>query len=83
MAKMKLKLNGNAQKCGKILSFLVFNMVFSLMLNGMYVTPETWEIISLTNVLIISIRNKLSEVYSTYVVNNHRIKFCLCLVLQA
>ena len=37
---------------------LVFNMVFSLMLNDMYITPETWELIFLTNILIISIRNE-------------------------
>jgi hypothetical protein len=30
---------------------------------------ETWEIISLENVLIISPRNKLTKVYPVYIVN--------------
>ena len=36
-----------------IWQLLVFNMVFSLMLNDMYITLETWELISFANIFII------------------------------
>ena len=49
------------------------------MLNDMYITPETWELCFFANILIVYMRNKLSEVYFTYIVNNYRIRFCPCL----
>ena len=36
-----------------IWQLLVFNMVFSLMLNDMYITLETWELIFFANIFII------------------------------
>ena len=38
---------------GFIWQLLVFNMVFSLMLNDMHITLETWELISFANIFII------------------------------
>ena len=36
-----------------IWQLLVFNMAFSLMLNDMHITLETWELISFANIFII------------------------------